>query len=99
MELISNIKKRFNRWYQQLWIKIGDKHKWGGYYTKNAMMNRPIPGPKDLKIIHERRKGQHNRLTGKKAREANSKFRKKKALQQPSKPLITKNNPKQDKKD
>ena len=43
MGLINKIKRRFNRWYQQLWIKIGDKHKWGSYYITNAKMSRPMP--------------------------------------------------------
>ena len=28
MELISNIKKRFNDWAYNLWLKIGNEHKW-----------------------------------------------------------------------
>ena len=105
MELINKIKKRFNNWTYNLWIKIGNEHNWGNYYAKTTNTTyRPIgPGPKELKMIRERRekhmKEQFNKTTDGEAHETNSKFMKKKALQQPSKPLITKNNPKQDKKD
>ena len=48
MELISNIKKRFNDWAYNLWFKIGNKHKWHGrnkkskykWYTEYKQMKR-----------------------------------------------------------
>ena len=33
MELINNIKKRFNKWFYNIWVNIGKKHKWHYNYS------------------------------------------------------------------